>query len=183
MAESGPSTPPEPSTADVEVSDRELLLALTGPGASRLTLFEIQKSSPLELGFGWLVHLKKPYFVGQQALREEKERGPAWLTVGLEIDLGALEKIYAEFGMPLQLPQEAWADATPIFREGKQIGKATSGTWSPVLKKYIAIARVKPECAAPGTIVELQEIIEAQNRLVRAKVVKTPFFDPERKRA
>jgi aminomethyltransferase len=146
------------------------------------TIFEIQKSSPLELGFGWLVHLKKPYFVGQQALREEKERGPAWLTVGLEIDLGALEKIYADFGMPLHLPHEAWTDAVPIFREGKQIGKATSGAWSPLLKKYIAIARLKPEYSAPGSIVDLEETVEAQHRMVSAKVVKTPFFDPERKR-
>ncbi len=147
------------------------------------TMFEVQKSSPLELGFGWCVHLKKPYFVGQQALREEKKRGPARLLVGLEIDLGVLEKVYAEFGMPMHVPHEAWTDATPIFRDGQQIGKATSGTWSPLLKKYIALARVKPQYAAPGTMVDLEETVEAHHRLVPAKVVKTPFFDPERKRS
>jgi len=147
------------------------------------TMFEIQKSSPLELGFDWLVHLKKPYFVGQQALREEKQRGPAWVTVGLEIDLVALERIYASFGMPLHLPHVAWSDATPIYRDGKQVGKATSGTWSPILKKYIALARLKPEHAELGTVVDLEETVEAQNRLVPATVVKTPFFDPERKKS
>ena len=147
------------------------------------TMFEVQKSSPLELGFGWLVHLKKPYFVGQQALREEKARGPAEVLVGLDIDIGALESIYAEFDMPLHLPHEAWTDHTPIYRDGKRIGKATSGTWSPLLKKYIALARVKPQFAAPGSVVDLEETVEAHRRLVKATVVKTPFFDPERKRA
>jgi len=147
------------------------------------TMFEVQKSSPLELGFNWLVHLKKPYFVGQQALREEKARGPAEILVGLDIDLVGLETIYAEFGMPMHLPHEAWSDHTPIYSEGKQIGKATSGTWSPLLKKYIALARVKPEFAAPGSVVDLEETVEATHRRVKATVVKTPFFDPERKRA
>ena len=138
------------------------------------TMFEVQKSSPLELGFGWLVHLNKPFFVGQQALREEKERGPAELLVGLEVDLVGLERVYADFGMPLQLPHVAWADAKPVYRDGKQIGKATSGAWSPLLKKYIALARVKSEHAAPGTIVDFEETVEAQRRLVDAKVVRRP---------
>jgi len=147
------------------------------------TMFDVQKSSPLELGFGWLVHLKKPYFVGQQALKDEKARGPAELQVGLEIDIGALERVYAELDMPLHLPHEAWTDATPLYRDGKRVGKATSGAWSPLLKKYIALARVKSEFAAPGSVVDLEEIVEARRYLIPAKVVKTPFFDPERKRA
>ena len=117
------------------------------------------------------MHLKKPYFVGQKALLEEKKRGPAVLTVGLEIDLLDLERIYTEFDMPLHLPHEAWAEQTPLFRAGKQIGKATSGAWSPLLKKYIVMARVKPEFAKPGTIIDLQETIEGRPRMVKAKVV------------
>ncbi len=93
------------------------------------TMFDIQKSSPLELGFSWLVHLKKPYFVGQEALREEKARGPAWVTTGLEVDLGSLERIYASFGMPLHLPHSAWSDPTPVFRGGKQICLAAQGCY------------------------------------------------------
>jgi len=147
------------------------------------TMFEIQKSSPLELGFNWLVHLKKPYFVGQKALLEEKERGPAEVQVGIEIDINALEKVYSEFDMPLHLPLDAWTDPAPIYRDGKRIGKATSGTWSPLLKKYIALARVDPKYAKPGTTLDLEDTIEARRRLLPATVVKTPFFDPERKRA
>ena len=85
--------------------------------------------------------------------------------------------------MPMHLPYEAWTDHTPIYRDGKQIGKATSAAWSPLLKKYIALARVKPEFAALGSVVDLEETVEANHRLVKATVVKTPFFDPERKRA
>ena len=147
------------------------------------TMFEVQKSSPLELGFSWLVHLDKPYFVGQQALREEKARGPAWVTTGIEINIGALERVYARFGMPLELPRRAWNDATPIYSKGTQVGKATSGTWSPLLKKYIALVRLKPNYAKPGTALDFEVTVEAQHHLVDAKVVKHPFFDPERKKA
>ena len=168
---------------DVARIEAGLLVADVDYIPANKTMFDVQKSSPLELGFGWLVHLKKPYFVGQQALREEKQRGPAELLVGLDVDLVGLERVYADFGMPLHLPHVAWDDAKPVYKDGKQIGKATSGTWSPLLKKYIAFARLKPEHASLGTLVDFEETVEAERRLVDAKVVKTPFFDPERKRS
>ncbi|MGQ0602463.1 MAG: aminomethyltransferase family protein, partial [Anaerolineales bacterium] len=101
------------------------------------TLFAIQKSSPLELGLGWTVKLEKDYFVGQRALQREHARGPAWATVGLEVSLPALEALYRSFGMPLYMPAHAWSTAVPVYANGQQIGKATSGTWSPILKKSI----------------------------------------------
>jgi aminomethyltransferase len=64
-----------------------------------------------------------------------------------------------------------------------QIGKATSGTWSPILKKYVALARIRPRYAEPGTQVTLEVTVEAHRRPARATVVRTPFFDPPRKRA
>ena len=83
--------------------------------------------------------------------------------------------------MPLYLPYEAWGEAVPIYIRGRQIGKATSGTWSPMLKKYIAIARLKPQYARPGTQVDMEVTIDAQRKQVRAQVVKMPFFNPPRK--
>jgi aminomethyltransferase len=145
-------------------------------------MFEIQKSTPYELGLGWTVALDKDRFIGQAALKREQRRGPAWATVGLEIQLPALEAIYREFGMPLQLPDRSWTSAVPIFATGRQIGKATSGTWSPILKKYIALARVKPQYAKPGTRVWMEVTVEAHRKFVEAVVVKTPFFEPERKK-
>lgn len=160
-----------------------LLLTEVDFHSSKKVLYEFQKSSPLELGLGWTVNLNKEYFVGQRALKRELARGPAWLTMGLEVDLKSLEAIFSGFGMPLHLPYEYWTDAVPIYSGGRQIGKATSGTWSPILKKYIAIARLKPRYARPGTSVEMEVTIDAQRKQARATVVKMPFFNPPRRMA
>ena len=85
--------------------------------------------------------------------------------------------------MPLQLPWEAWSTAVPVYVGGRQVGKATSGTWSPTLKKYIALARVKPRHTALGGKLDIEMTVEAIRRTVPAKVVKTPFFDPTRKKS
>jgi len=149
------------------------------------TFFEVQKSTPYELGLGWTVKLAKDSFVGRDALRKEKARGPSWVTVGLVVDILALEKIYADYSMPLQLPYTSWNSAVPVYaREepGEPIGKATSGTWSPILKLYVVIARVRPQHAKPGSRVFLEETVEGRRYPVPAEVVKLPFFDPARKK-
>jgi aminomethyltransferase len=154
--------------------------------SSARTLFEVQKNTPLELGLGFTVALGKEFFVGQTALRREQERGPAWKTVGLVLDLPALEAVHARFGMPLHLPDRSWNDAVPVYADAErreQVGRATSGTWSPVLKSYVAIARVLPRHAAPGGRVFIEETIEATRFAVPTRVVDLPFFDPPRKRA
>ncbi|MFQ5419670.1 MAG: aminomethyltransferase family protein [Anaerolineae bacterium] len=159
---------------------------LLGPNIDFLSaqkaVYDFEKSSPLELGLGWTVKLNKERFIGQNALKMEKARGPAWVTMGLEIDLQSLAAIFAEFGMPLYLPHEPWSEAVPIYSAGRQIGKATSGAWSPLLKKYIAIARLKPRYGRPGTEVDIEVTIDAQRKQAKAAVVKMPFFDPPRKR-
>ncbi|MFQ5943324.1 MAG: aminomethyltransferase family protein [Anaerolineales bacterium] len=159
-----------------------LLLTEVDFHSSKKVLHEFEKSTPLELGLGWTVKLDQEYFVGQSALKRERQGGSAWATVGLEVDLNALEGIYAEFGMPLYLPYESWGDAVPVFANGRQVGKATSGTWSPILKKYIAISRLRPRYARPGTPVEMEVTIDAQRKHAKAMVGKLPFFDPPRKR-
>jgi aminomethyltransferase len=160
-----------------------LLLTEVDFHSSKKVLHEFEKSTPLELGLGWTVKLNKEYFVGQKVLKREKETGSEWATVGLEVDLESLEAIYAEFEMPLYLPYESWGDAVPVYSDGQQIGKATSGTWSPILKKYCAIARLRPRYALPSTRVDMEVTIDAQRKLAKSKVRKLPFFDPPRKRA
>ena len=159
-----------------------LLLIKVDFMSAKHTMFDIQRSTPFELGLGWTVKLDKPYFVGQPALCQEKARGPAWATVGLEIDLPDLEVVYQAFDMPLQLPPASWNEAIPVYSNGTQIGKATSGTWSPILKSYITLARLKPAYAQPGTALEMEVTVEAHRRQAKAVVVETPFFNPERKR-
>lgn len=151
--------------------------------SSRKALIEAQTSSPFELGLGWTVSLEKPNFVGRAALVEEKRRGPAWQFVGLEVSWESLEEAYAEVGLPPQLPATAWRTSVPIYSSGRQIGYATSGCWSPLLKKYIALAHLEAGNAQLGTPVQMEVTVEHQRRRAAAQVVKLPFFEPERKRA
>jgi aminomethyltransferase len=153
--------------------------------SARKTMFEVQKTSPYELGLGWTVKLYKEYFVGQEALKAEKAAGSPTRMIGLEVDITELEKLYARFGMPLHLPYQSWNDTLPVYADGNQrrhIGRATSGTWSPILKKNVVMARVQSEYARIGRTVYLEATIEAQRLPVAATVVKMPFFDPPRKR-
>jgi aminomethyltransferase len=150
---------------------------------ARHTLFDIQKSTPFELGLGWCVSLDAGPFVGRNALREEAERGPRSVTVGLEAQWTSLESVFAEFGLPPQLPTTSWSDPVPVYRRRHQIGKATSGTWSPLLKRFLALARLTPDHAAPGTEVDLEITVEGHRRVATANVVELPFFDPPRKRS
>ena len=146
-------------------------------------LIEDQKSSPFELNLGWTVSLDKGPFVGKRALVEEKQRGPAWQFVGIEVDWNSLERLYAEKGLPPKLPTMAWRMSVPIYSGGKQVGYATSGAWSPILKRYIALAHLESAYAEPGTPVQMEITVEHRRRQADATVVKTPFFDPPRKRA
>jgi aminomethyltransferase len=68
-----------------------------------------------------------------------------------------------------------------VYRRGVQTGKATSTTWSPTLKKLIALATVESGDAAPATALEMELTVEAVRHRVPATVVPTPFFNPPRK--
>ncbi len=155
--------------------------------SSTHTAFDIQKTSPLELGLGWMTKLDGDFFVGRDALRKEKATGSSrWATVGIELDVTVIEKYFRTYGMPLHLPDTAWNEAVPIYSDEAQehhIGRGTSGTWSRLLKKYIVIARVKPEYAKLGTSFFIEEMIEARAYSIPATVVKMPFFDPPRKKS
>jgi len=146
-------------------------------------LIERQKSSPFEMNLGWTVDLSKEWFVGKDALVAESARGAEWKFVGLDIDWDALEALYEAVHLPPRLPTAAWRVSVPVFAYGRQVGYATSGCWSPLLKKYIALAHVPSRFAAPGTELEMEVTVEHFRRRAKARVVKTPFFDPERKRA
>ncbi len=82
------------------------------------------------------------------------------------------------------MPAQAWRDPVPVYDAGgRQIGQATSGAWSPLLKCNLALASVRAAHAAPGTELRVEVTVEYQRRSVRATVSPTPFFDPPRKRA
>ncbi|MHB8756081.1 MAG: glycine cleavage T C-terminal barrel domain-containing protein, partial [Candidatus Acidiferrales bacterium] len=66
---------------------------------------------------------------------------------------------------------------------GIQIGKATSTTWSPTLKKMIALASVTSEHSSPGTQLKMEFTVEAVRNRVSVTVANLPFFNPPRKTA
>jgi aminomethyltransferase len=149
------------------------------------TMFDVQKTSPYDLGLHWMVKLDQEFFIGRDALRREKEAGSRWNTVGLELDTTAIEEAYAKYGMPLHLPYMAWTDMVPCYADKAQtqhIGRGNSGMWSPILKKYIVIARIKAEHAKIGNRIFIEEMVEAVSYSIPATIVKMPFFNPPRKR-
>src|SRR5919108_6189826 len=115
-----------------------------------------QKYSPFEIGLGWTVDLKKEYFVGCKALREADPSGPTRQIIGLEIDLRDYEYLYQKVGLPPQFPLTAWRGGVPVYKDELQVGHATTGGWSPTLKKYIALATVKREQAKPGSRLDME---------------------------
>jgi aminomethyltransferase len=144
---------------------------------------EAQRSSPYELGLGWAVELDKGPFVGRKALREEKQRGPSHRLVGLVIDHLAFERAHAALGLTTPLPFIPWREIVPLHRAGEQVGYASSGTWSPLLKKYLALAQVVPSAAGLGERLTIDLMVDRRRLPFEAEVVKLPFFNPERKRA
>jgi glycine cleavage system T protein (aminomethyltransferase) len=144
---------------------------------------EPQKSSPFELGLDWTVALDKPgYFVGRRALEKEKKEGSAWKMVGLEVDWVGMEQLYAEVGLPPQVPGMAVRGSLPILVGNVQVGYASTSTWSPVLKKYIALAHIQKPYYEVGTDVRMEITVEHHRQHAPAKVVKLPFYEPEWKK-
>ena len=167
---------------DVARIEAGLMLMDVDYVSARKALIARQTSSPYELDLGWTVDLGKERFNGRRALAEEARRTPEWRFVGVEIDWDALERLYAAVGLAPQLPSTAWRASVPIYSDEEQVGYATSGGWSPVLKKYIALAHLHARHAEPGTELEMEVTVEHQRKRARARVVKKPFFNPERKR-
>jgi aminomethyltransferase len=144
---------------------------------------EAQKSSPFELGLDWTVALDKPgYFVGRRALEKEKREGSAWKMMGLEVDWVGMENIFRQVGLPPQIPGMAVRGSLPIMVGNVQVGYASTSTWSPLLKKYIALAHLQKPHYEVGTDVRLEITVEHHRQHAPAKVVKLPFYEPEWKK-
>ena len=176
-------TPAGMLALDLARIEAGLLLIEVDYVSAHKALIEQQKSSPFELGLGWAVKLEKENFVGRRALMEEKLRGPAWQFVGVEIGWQSLERRYGEAGLPPQVPSAAWRTSVPLYSNGTQVGYASSGGWSPLLKRTIALAHVQSRYARVGTPLQIEVTVEHQRKQAEARVVETPFYSPARKKA
>jgi aminomethyltransferase len=170
--------------------------------SSRYAFNDAHRSTPIELGWGWMFRdLKKDdrAFVGRRALeREIAGKTSRWTMRGLVLDWQDYDRVYDAVGL---IPPK---DHTPVIgdsmlyvggdatsggdgRRGedayRQAGYATSFMYSPMLQRHIAIARVRPDLAKPGTKVKLELTVDHHYEQVAAHVARLPLFNPERKTA
>ncbi len=170
---------------DVVRVEAGLILLEVDYTSSRRALIPEQAYSPFELGIlGTLTKFDKGDFVGKGALEAERAAGgPARRLVGLEIDWTGIESLFAAQDLPPMLSPLTSREPVPVYAGRRQAGRATSTTWSPILKKAISLASVSKEHAEDGTRLEVEWTVEARRGRAPATVVSLPFFDPPRKRA
>lgn len=169
---------------DVSRIEAGLLLIDVDFFSARKAQIASQLYSPFEMSLDRLVDLKKDRFIGRQALAAEAQQGPPRRIVGLDFDWPEVERIYERVGLPPMTVATASRVAVPVYAGGRgQVGRATSTTWSPILKRMIALATVDASMAAPGTRVEVEHTVDAVRHRVGAVVAATPFFNPPQKTA
>jgi aminomethyltransferase len=176
-------TPAGMLALDLARNEAGLLLIEVDYISAHHALIDAQTSTPYELSLDWTVTLDKEPFNGRDALVAERARGPAWRFVGIEVEWDALERLYAEVGLPPKLPTTAWRASVPLYVGGQQVGYATSGCWSPLLKRYIALAHVESRYSGTGAALEMEVTVEHRRKRASAFVRPLPFFNPPRKRA
>jgi len=91
--------------------------------------------------------------------------------------------LFGRVDLTPQLAGRASRAAIPVYQNGRHIGQMTSHTFSPILKKYIAIGTIESSHAHHGDEVELEFTVEYVRHKSKALIVKPPFYDPPRKRA
>ena len=142
-----------------------------------------QKSSPFEIGLSWAVSLDKADFIGRRALEIENKQGSPRRFVGLEVDWQNLERLFGTVNLPPQVAGRASRTPVPLYADGKHIGQATSMVFSPILKKYIALATVQSAHSEIATELDFEITVEYVRKRASARVAKLPFYDPPQKKA
>jgi aminomethyltransferase len=169
---------------DVARLEAGLIMAGVDYHSSRTARHPSLAVSPYEIGMDRLVDLDKPSFIGKRALMDEvASGGPANRLVGLELDLNVFEDAYLDLGYAIEHPLRAWRHVTPLTRKGETIGRATSGTFSPLLKRSIALGFLPSKHAEVGSSVGIEWQIEETRQQIPATVVPLPFLDLPRKRS
>ncbi len=168
---------------DVARIEAGLLLVDVDFHGSRKVSVDLQRYTPDEMGLGRLVSDGKTPFIGREAIRRERLTGHHRQVVGLEISWTDVESLYTKVGLTPQVPIAASRVAVPVYKGGRQVGKATSTTWSPVLKKLIALATIDRPHFADGTALEVEMTVDAVRHRAAATVVPTPFYNPPQKTA
>ncbi|MDQ4109213.1 MAG: aminomethyltransferase family protein [Actinomycetota bacterium] len=143
------------------------------------------KYSPFEIGLGRLVKFdKEAQFTGKRALLSERGAGgPERRLVGLELDWSAIEAMYTRHGLAPQISPQVQRAPVPVYREGVQVGRATSVGWGPTIKKMVGFGSVEKTLTKLGTRLSVEWTVEGERGKVGATVVPMPFLDLDRKRS
>lgn len=159
--------------------------------SARLASTDAERFTPNELGFGWmhgktgsLLGADRP-FVGRRAIERELAEGTSrWATVGLWLDWREHDRLHREHGLipPKDERPLAW-ESMLYDADHRRIGYATSLMYSPALQRHIAMARVRPAYAAPGSVVHVETTVDHEYNTVPATVDRLPLFNPARKTA
>ena len=165
-----------------------LLLLDVDFGSSRYAWTDEDRSTPFEIGLGWMLRdlaADDRAFIGRRALERELADGTSrWRFTGLVLDWQDYDRIYNGAGL---IPPK---DHTPIVEELfvyddeiRQVGYSTSFMYSPILQRHIAMARVRPDLATPGSEVRLEVDVNHRYEYVKARTARMPLYNPARKTA
>ncbi len=154
--------------------------------SSRYSWTDADKSTPLELGFGWMfrsIETESRPFIGRQAIRSELANGSRRRLVGLVLDWQSWDDVYGRAGHVPPKDHTPLAEETMLYNGDEQVGFATSWMYSPMVQRQIAIAHVRPELATVGSEVTFEVTIDHHLDYVKANVTRMPFYNPPHKTA
>jgi sarcosine oxidase subunit alpha len=119
---------------------------------------------PIEADMAWALARKKPYFVGARSIGIQERNGLTRKLVGFTLDDPAAP-----------VPEECHL----TLKDGEIVGRVTSAAYSETLGKTIGLAYVAPEQSAPDSLFDIKV---GKGRIIKGRVVKLPFYDPENAR-
>ena len=163
---------------DVARIEAGLLLVDVDFNGSRKCLIDAQRYTPFEMGLGRLVERRQGPVRRADAAAPREAGRPERQIAGLESTGRKSRPCTKRSGCRTQVPTTASRVPVPVYRGGRQVGKATSTTWSPVLKKLIALATIDAPSFAVGTELEIEVTVEAVRHRVGAVVVPDPVLQP-----
>ena len=169
---------------DVARVEAGLILIEAEYTSARHAIGPEQSYSPFEIGLGRLVDFDKAApFTGRSALlAEQRAGGPARRLVGLELDWAGIEGMFAKHGLAPMISPFVDRSQVPVYKDGAQVGRATSITWGTTIKKMVGFGSLDKAHEKPGSRVSVEYSVEGERGKVAATVVPLPFLDLPRKR-
>jgi aminomethyltransferase len=170
---------------DVARVEAGLILIDAEYTSARHAIAPEQSYSPFEIGLGRLIDFDKAApFTGRSALlAEQRAGGPARRLVGLELDWAGIEGMFAKHGLAPVISPFVDRSQVPVYKDGAQVGRATSITWGTTIKKMVGFGSVDKGLEKLGSRVSVEYSVEGERGKVGATVVPLPFLDLPRKRS